>query len=123
MKKFFVSLITLLTLGVIVFVGLGKDKSSKTNTTDKFKSKAKKKLQPSKQHTKVDIDLRRFNLASRQKELVYFLKYGRSYTMSKIENKFPEVHVRTLRRDLDKLQKSGLIEKTGSTKAASYKRI
>lgn len=58
---------------------------------------------------------------SRQNILLALLKQYKSMQMKDIEKRIQTVNVRTLRRDLDKLQKFGLISKTGSTKAAVYR--
>lgn len=57
---------------------------------------------------------------SRQNILLALLKQHKSLQMKEIEKRIQTVNVRTLRRDLDKLQKLGLISKSGSTKAAVY---
>ncbi len=58
---------------------------------------------------------------SRQNILLTLLKQHKSLQMKEIEKRIQTVNVRTLRRDLDKLQKLGFISKTGSTKAAVYR--
>lgn len=63
------------------------------------------------------------NLSPRQTKILEILDLDKVYGMNSIEGDFPEVNVRTLRRDLDKLQQLGLIKKTGSTKASLYQKL
>lgn len=80
---------------------------------EKKSSKAKTKVLPPKKQESAEIN-------SRQNILLALLKQHKSLQMKEIEKRIQTVNVRTLRRDLDKLQKLGLISKTGSTKAAVY---
>jgi predicted HTH transcriptional regulator len=62
----------------------------------------------------------RSDLSQRQKEVLEIIKSRKEVDMEGIANAVKNVHVRTLRRDLNKLADSGFIKKIGSTKAAKY---
>lgn len=102
MKKilFFCSLIA----GFLMLVLFRKDEELSIGTSKEVQQK-KEKSSP---------------INSRQNILLALLKQHKSLQMKDIEKRIQTVNVRTLRRDLDKLQKLGLISKTGSTKAAVY---
>lgn len=59
----------------------------------------------------------------RQEKLLNLFEKNKILNMSQIQAKIPSVNVRTLRRDLNQLQVFNLIEKNGSTKSASYKKL
>lgn len=61
------------------------------------------------------------NLTKRQKYIYKLIKSQREVEMDDLEKKITNVHVRTIRRDLSKLEESDLIEKIGKTKGAFYK--
>ncbi len=56
----------------------------------------------------------------RQNILMSLINQHQSLSMKEIERRIQSVNVRTLRRDLDKLQRYGMIIKSGSTKASVY---
>ena len=60
---------------------------------------------------------------SREELIIQNLKDKKSIIMRDLEILFPDVTVRTLRRDMEKLQKRGIVKKTGSTKSSEYKLI
>lgn len=63
-----------------------------------------------------------FKLNERQKKILSVLSESKKHPMKYLESKIGNFNVRTLRRDLDKLQKMGLIKKFGSTKSAFYQK-
>lgn len=63
-----------------------------------------------------------FKLNDRQKSILSIMQSAKKHPMKYIENKIGNTNVRTLRRDLDKLQRIGLIKKFGSTKSAFYQK-
>jgi len=62
-------------------------------------------------------------LNQRQEKLLNLFEENKVLNMSQIQAKIPSVNVRTLRRDLNQLQVYKMIEKNGSTKSASYKKL
>jgi predicted HTH transcriptional regulator len=64
-----------------------------------------------------------FKLNERQKNILSVMKESKKHPMKYLESRIGNFNVRTLRRDLDKLQKMGLIKKFGSTKSAFYQKI
>lgn len=63
-----------------------------------------------------------YRLNERQKNILSVLSESKKHPMKYLESKIGNFNVRTLRRDLDKLQKMGLIKKIGSTKSAFYQK-
>jgi len=63
-----------------------------------------------------------FKLNERQKKILSALSESKKHPMKYIEGSIGNFNVRTIRRDLDKLQKMGLIKKFGSTKSAFYQK-
>lgn len=63
-----------------------------------------------------------FKLNERQKKILSALSESKKHPMKYLEGRIGNYNVRTLRRDLDKLQKMGLIKKFGSTKSAFYQK-
>ena len=61
------------------------------------------------------------SLNSRQNKIIELLADSNKLEMSEIKKNFPSINVRTVRRDLSKLESSGRIVKSGKTKGAFYK--
>jgi predicted HTH transcriptional regulator len=59
----------------------------------------------------------------RQDAILKFLQSNIEATISEITDEFNDVSPRTLRRDMDKLEKSGLVKQFGKTKDSRYKYI
>lgn len=59
----------------------------------------------------------------RQDAILNFLKSNNEATISEITEEFNDVSSRTLRRDMDKLEKLGLVKQFGKTKDSRYKFI
>lgn len=102
MKKFL--FLSSLIIGAIVVLVLNYEKESTTLPA---------KVIPMKKQESGEIN-------TRQNILLALLRQHKSLQMKEIEKRIQTVNVRTLRRDLDKLLRLGLISKTGSTKAAVY---
>lgn len=60
-------------------------------------------------------------LNSRQNKIVELLGGNVKLEMSQIKSNFPNINVRTVRRDLSKLESLGIITKSGKTKGSFYK--
>lgn len=63
------------------------------------------------------------DLSSRQKALLNFITEQKSAKMSELENIIPSVTSRTLRRDLEKIVKTGYVRKLGRTNRTLYKLV
>lgn len=79
-------------------------------------AKARKDTAGSKKESE-DIN---FGLNSRQEEIYTLIKSSAKATMQEFADKIAGVTTRTLRRDLTKLQKLGLVEQIGKTKDSYY---
>lgn len=130
MKKSILLFLSLISFGVIGWVILGKRNNQIDKSVPKSSSKKKqvviKDVSPKRRVEKeksAPNKQSRTKLNARQEKLLELLNVDRQYTMNDIEVNFPEVHVRTLRRDLAGLQQDGLIEKLGSTKASLYQKL
>ena len=64
-----------------------------------------------------------FKLNERQKNILSVMIESKKHPMKYIESRIGNFNVRTLRRDLELLQRMGLIKKYGSTKSAFYQKI
>ncbi len=62
-----------------------------------------------------------FDLNERQEEIYEMIRSGGELTMSDITDSISAVSTRTLRRDMNKLEKLGLIARSGKTKDSVYK--
>jgi len=129
MKKI---LILLLSIGTFVIAGFlfftkGCKKSKIVQTSDKSKPRQVMQVSNSTQSKKKinrgRVVVKTNDLNHRQIRLLTVLNLDEPSSMSSIEKHFPEVNVRTLRRDLDKLQQKNLIKKIGSTKSALYQKL
>lgn len=67
-----------------------------------------------------DVKDSAFGLNSRQESIYKIVKNSQKATMQEFADKIGAVTTRTLRRDLTKLQKLGLIEQIGKTKDSYY---
>jgi predicted HTH transcriptional regulator len=56
----------------------------------------------------------------RIKKLVQIINEKESFSLSEIRHRFPSVTQRTLRRDMDKLERDGKVTKKGSTRSTIY---
>lgn len=59
-------------------------------------------------------------ISKRERKILDLFGKKDELMMKEIKQHFPNVTKRTLRRDMDKLQKKGLVEKHGATKSSSY---
>jgi predicted HTH transcriptional regulator len=59
-------------------------------------------------------------VSPRAKTLLNYIKSRKQITVAEIRDQFPTVTARTLRRDLDKLEKQGVIAQTGKTRNSAY---
>lgn len=69
----------------------------------------------------VEVPLERLpKLAGRSKQVLKFIQKEGGVTMTRMQKRFKTVTPRTLRRDLDKLEKLGYIRQSGRTKNSFY---
>lgn len=61
-----------------------------------------------------------FELSARQEEIYQLIRSDKRVTISDVEDVVPNVSNRTLRRDLNKLEKLGLIKQMGKTRDSYY---
>lgn len=140
MKKLLITFLSIASLGLFFFLYLGnRSENKKTKspaqmaddrleiTQKNLSSPAPKHINKSSKNPKKKVKRPSGtvvgNLNIRQEQLLKIFRNDKTYAMSSIEGDFPGVNVRTLRRDLDKLQHLGLIKKTGSTKASLYQKV
>ncbi len=57
---------------------------------------------------------------TRQRAIMTLLDENKSLKMGDLMSKFPDVTARTLRRDMTKLERSGLVKKKGKTRSSVY---
>ena len=62
-----------------------------------------------------------FDLNDRQEKIFEMVKQNGEVTMQTVSDRVSDVSERTLRRDMNKLEKLGLIERFGKTKDSVYK--
>lgn len=61
-------------------------------------------------------------VTARQQMLMEMLASGSPVALSSMARNFPEVNVRTIRRDMDKLEARGLVVQRGTTRSTVYVR-
>lgn len=108
MKKLVTLITSIFFLGAIFMLLKPVNKVKKLGETSPKKQKSKSRAP---------------KLNRRQMDIMDLLNNKGKVAMKNIERKFTKVNVRTLRRDLEKLQKLELIQKEGSTKASTYKKL
>ncbi len=129
MKKILILLLSIVTFVIVgfLFFTKGCKKSKIIQTSGKSKPRQVMRVSNSTQgKDKIDkerVAVKTDDLNHRQIRLLAVLSLDEPSAMGSIEKHFPEVNVRTLRRDLDKLQQKNLIKKMGSTKSALYQKL
>jgi hypothetical protein len=106
MKKYFL----ILPLVLIIFIIFKKGNQTDMKTFKDVNKKLSSKIS----------DLK---LNDRQKNILSVMVESKKHPMKYLESRIGNFNVRTLRRDLDKLQRMNLIKKFGSTKSAFYQKI
>ena len=83
----------------------------------------KPKVQPKPVTPKTEVarDASVFDLNDRQEQIYSMIRDNGEITMGDIADAITDVSTRTLRRDMNKLEKLGLITHTGKTKDSVYK--
>jgi predicted HTH transcriptional regulator len=110
-------------LGVILYIILKQDKEESKKTEEKgTEVKVKPKALPKKVNktSKVEEEIKTIKLSDRQKIVVKsLLEKGKVYP-SELQDLLPNVSTRTIRRDMNSLEKKGLVEQKGTTKSTYY---
>lgn len=106
MKK----ILLLLPVALILFLVFRKEMGSDVKVTKKAKVQTRTKVSG-------------FKLNERQKNILSVMIESKKHPMKYLESRIGNFNVRTLRRDLELLQRMGLIKKYGSTKSAFYQKI
>lgn len=117
-------------VGVLLYILIKQEKKGEEESPQRKKellSKPKKLPKTVKEDEpkgdRVDLDLETLKLSSRQKKIVKkLIKKGKVYP-SELQDLLPNVSSRTIRRDMNGLEKLGLVEQKGATKSTYYKYI
>ena len=117
-------LFTLLSfgLGVILYIFIRRNKKDDPQIGKEAASDTKKVSKP-KQIVNKNKPESIKKLSKRQEVICAALKKQGSISTSDLSELVPDVSVRTLRRDMDKLEKLGIAQQKGSTKSTYYKYI
>jgi hypothetical protein len=63
------------------------------------------------------------NLRVREKKILNVIPSGKDVSMSDVQKHFPDVTVRTIRRDMERLVQKGRVSKSGTTRATTYRKV
>ncbi|NLT44896.1 MAG: DeoR family transcriptional regulator [Thermotogaceae bacterium] len=63
------------------------------------------------------------NLRVREKKILSIIPSNKDVSMSDVQDHFPDVTVRTLRRDMERLVQKGRVLKSGTTRATTYRKV
>jgi predicted HTH transcriptional regulator len=117
-------------LGLLLYILINQAKEKEQKPLEREKSlipkpkKLPKSVKKKQSHEeKVQLDLEELKLSVRQKSIVEeIMKRGKMYP-SELQDLLPNVSSRTIRRDMNGLEKLGLVEQKGATKSTYYKYI
>jgi predicted HTH transcriptional regulator len=110
-------------VGIVLYIILKQEKE-KALTIDKKEKEIlpKRKALPKKvnKKEKVDLEIESIKLTQRQEKIVKeLIEKGKMYP-SELQNLLSDVSPRTVRRDMNSLEKKGLVEQKGTTKSTYY---
>lgn len=106
---------------ILVGVKIYKDKSEEVVENEEYRPNKRRVNYDRKRSLKASgFKEKMIPLNSRQEEILKHLSLKKIIEMKDIKSFFPEVTTRTLRRDMNKLEDSGMIKREGSTKASKY---
>jgi len=116
--------------GLLLYILINQAKEQGEKPTQKEKKlipkpkKLPKKVKSEENNTKdVRLDLETIKLSNRQKKIVKkLIEKGKAYP-SELQDLLSDVSSRTIRRDMNGLEKLGLVEQKGATKSTYYKYI
>lgn len=110
-------------LGFILYIILKQEKEDKKKPLRKGKALTPKKKRLPKKVNKpgeVEEEIETIKLSDRQKKVVkQLIEKGRMYP-SELQDLLSNVSARTVRRDMNDLEKKGLVEQKGTTKSTYY---
>lgn len=88
---------------------------------DKFQEKEIKKKEIQKEEKSPFLDLEEFSLNERQEKILDILKQREKIQVHHVQEIFPDISKRTLRRDFESLLRQGLVERIGERSNTFYK--
>jgi predicted HTH transcriptional regulator len=110
-------------VGVVLYIIIRQGREDKPNQEkEKLSLKVKPKALPKKVNkiSKIKDDIEAIELTERQKKIVKELvEKGKIYP-SQLQELLPDVSSRTIRRDMNALEKKGLVKQKGTTKSTYY---
>jgi predicted HTH transcriptional regulator len=117
-------------VGVLLYIFIKREKDAEERPVQKNKGlipepkKLPKTVSKEKpKEDKVDLNLETPKLSNREKKIVKeLIEKGKVYP-SELQELLPNVSSRTIRRDMNGLEKLGLVEQKGATKSTYYNYI
>jgi len=116
--------------GLLLYIIVNQAKEKEQKPTQKKKDLIPKPVQLPKnvekdepQKETVELDLKELKLSGRQKIVVEEIMHKGKIYPSELQELLPNVSSRTIRRDMNGLEKLGLVEQKGATKSTYYKYI
>jgi predicted HTH transcriptional regulator len=127
-KSPFGTIFTLLAflLGIILYIIIKQNKEEEGEDRKKGKEiiLERKKLPEKVNKTEeIEEEIETIKLSDRQKKIVQKLIEKDKVYPSELQELLPNVSTRTIRRDMNGLEKKGLVEQKGTTKSTYYKYI
>jgi predicted HTH transcriptional regulator len=127
-KSPFGTIFTLLAflLGIVLYIIIRQNKEKEEENSNKQQDiLPKKKKLPKKVNKTEDVEeeIETIKLTDRQKKIVKKLVAHDKVYPSDLQELLPDVSTRTIRRDMNGLEKKGLVEQKGTTKSTYYKYI
>lgn len=116
--KIFVAFALIIFITKRILKSYGEDKYKPVKPNAPF---SPLKFKPVKKSSPKTTTANAIGLSFRQREILSLLKTKNTITTKELSLKFPNVTNRTLRRDMDVLEKKSLIRQHGKTKNALYK--
>ena len=109
--------------GVVLYIIIKQEKEEPKRVEEKEKEVIpKRKALPKKvnKKDKVDVEVESIKLSDRQERIVKeLIEKGKMYP-SELQELLSDVSARTVRRDMNSLEKKGLVEQKGTTKSTYY---
>jgi predicted HTH transcriptional regulator len=127
-KSPFGTIFTLLAffLGIVLYIIIKQNKEEEREDGKEGKAiiPKRKKLPKKVNKTKgIEEEIETIKLTDRQKKIVRKLIEKDKVYPSELQELLPDVSTRTIRRDMNGLEKKGLVEQKGTTKSTYYKYI
>jgi predicted HTH transcriptional regulator len=127
-KSPFGTIFTLLAffLGIVLYIIIKQNKEEEREDGKEGEAiiPKRKKLPKKVNKTKgIEEEIETIKLTDRQKKIVRKLIEKDKVYPSELQELLPDVSTRTIRRDMNGLEKKGLVEQKGTTKSTYYKYI